>query len=112
MVSGMRHDFIEEQSDTNTMVYCKDCKYYYRTFGMWMAQTEARCTRGSQPKVNLVTGKVAPLDYYNLERCSRERTNEYKINCGEEGRFWSPRKPSPETTMLMLKRKVPNDIVS
>ena len=108
----MRREFIEEQLNPSPVVFCRDCKHYYRTFFMWMGGADPRCTRTHQPEVDLVTGKVAPLDYYSLDRCSRERTNEYNVNCGEEGRFWSPRKPSPETTMLMLKRKVPNDIDS
>jgi hypothetical protein len=98
------------EENHNAAVYCKDCKYYHRTFSMWLGQAEARCTHDHHPKVDLVTGKAAKIDFYVLSRCRRERTDEYSSNCGEQGRFWSPRAASPETTMLLLKRKVPNGI--
>ena len=92
------------EENHNATVFCKECKYYHRTFSMWMGQAEARCTHDHHPKVDLVTGKAAKIDFYTLDRCRRERTNEYSSNCGEQGRFWSPRKETPENTMKLLKR--------
>jgi hypothetical protein len=86
------------------VVACVDCKYYHRTFSMWLTQTDARCTRGYKPTVNLVTGKVSKINFYSLDRCYRERTNDYDSNCGIEGEYWAPRKSTPKTTMLLLKR--------
>jgi hypothetical protein len=89
---------------TGTVVFCKDCKHHLKTFSMWLGQIDARCLRTHRPTVNLVTGKISKVDYYSLDRCCRERTNDYDSNCGERGRFWSPRKETPEMTMLLLKR--------
>ena len=107
MVAGMRREFEEEQLNPSPVVFCKDCKHYYRTFSMWMVQAEPRCTRGHRPEVDLVTGKVAPLDFYSLDRCHREREDGYsQIGCGKRGKYWTPRESTLETTMLMLKRNV------
>ena len=86
------------------VVACIDCKYYYRSFSMWMTQADARCTHGYTPTVNLVTGKVGKINFYSLDRCYRERTNDYDSNCGGEGKYWAPRKSTQKTTMLLLKR--------
>jgi hypothetical protein len=90
--------------ETKDIVACVDCKHYYRTFSMWMGQMDARCQRTHTPTVDLVTGKVSKVDYYQLDRCCRERTNDYSSNCGERGKYWSPRKETPENTMKLLKR--------
>lgn len=89
---------------TDTIVLCKDCKHYHRTIGMVLGGTDARCKRNYIPTVNLVSGKVKSIDYYSLDKCYNERTDDYKSNCGSRGMFWTPRKPNPKTTMLMLKR--------
>jgi hypothetical protein len=90
--------------DTKDIVACVDCKHYLKTFSMWMGQMDARCLRTHTPTVDLVTGKVSKIDYHQLDRCYRERTNDYSSNCGERGRYWSPRKETPENTMKLLKR--------
>ena len=93
----------EEQISQGAVVFCKDCKHYLKTFSMWMGQTEARCLHTHEPTVNLVTGKVSKVDYYQLERCRRMRENGIGT-CGKNGKFWTPRKETPEMTMLLLKR--------
>ena len=109
MGTSMRHAYEEEQLNPSPVVFCKDCKHYYRTFGMWMGQVEARCTRTHRPEVNLVTGKVAPLDYYQLDRCRREREDGFSHGeCGKRGKYWTPRESTPESTMILLKR-TPNE---
>ena len=90
--------------DSNDIVACVDCKHYLRTFSMWLGQIDARCQRTHKPAVNLVTGKISKVDYYQLDRCSRERNDEYSSNCGTKGRFWTPREETPENTMRLLKR--------
>ncbi len=101
----------DEYISQGPVVFCKDCKHHLKTFSMWIGQIDARCLRTHKPTVDLVSGKVSKVDYYQLDRCSRERTNEYSSNCGEGGRFWKPRKETPEMTMLLLKR-TGNDINS
>jgi hypothetical protein len=86
------------------VVACVDCKHYLRTFGMWMGQTEPRCSRKHTPSVDLVTGKVSKVNYYQLDKCRRERNDDYDDNCGTKGVHWAPRKLTPKTTMLLLKR--------
>lgn len=92
------------------IVACVDCKYYVRTFNMWLTQTEARCTHGYEPSVNLVTGQVERMSIHTLEKCSRERNDDYLQNCGPEGKYWHPRKETPTNTMLLLKRTSPKPI--
>jgi hypothetical protein len=104
----MMYDGYSVEDDTtrikmDDVVACVDCKHYLRTFGMWMGQTEARCLRTHEPTVNLVTGKVSKVDYYQLERCRRMRENGIGT-CGKNGKFWTPRKETPEMTMKLLKR--------
>jgi hypothetical protein len=86
------------------VVACVDCKHYLRTFGMRLRQADARCTRSYTPTVDLVTGKVPKMDWYSLDRCHRERQDDYSLNCGSRGRFWAPRESTPKTTLLLLKR--------
>lgn len=90
--------------DIENVVACVDCKHYLRTFSMWMTQTEPRCRRTHRPSIDLVTGKVSKVDFFQLDRCRRERSDDYDSNCGEKGRFWTPRKASPANTMRLLKR--------
>ena len=109
MYDGYSINDEEKNTIQGPVVFCKDCKHHLKTCSMWLGQIDARCLRTHQPIVDLVTGKVGKVDYYRLDKCSRERTNDYYTNCGEKGRFWSPREETPEMTMLLLKRKVPNE---
>lgn len=91
--------------DLNDVVACVDCKHYHKTFSMWLGSMEARCLRTRDQKINLVTGKVPKIDVYQVDMCKREREDSYASNCGSRGRYWSPRKKTPENTMRLLKRK-------
>lgn len=86
------------------IVACVDCKYYVRTFGMWLTQEDARCSHGYNPDINFVTGKVEPLRIHMLDKCKRERTDDYSQNCGPKGKYWSPRAHTPANTFRLLKR--------
>lgn len=63
---------------------CNICIYYKE--GRW-ARTESICTRPHEENVHIVTGEILPLF------CHEERVTYggQPINCGERGRFWTPK---------------------
>lgn len=86
------------------IVACVDCKYYVRTLGMLLTLEPPRCSHGHTPQVNLVTGRVEKIRINDLDRCSTERRDDYSENCGRKGKYWQPRKHTPENTMRVLRR--------
>lgn len=88
----------------HTIVACVDCKYYVRTLGMILTAEAPKCSHGHPQQVNLVTGRVEKIRIENLDRCSTERRDDFSQNCGPEGKYWQPRKHTPENTMRVLRR--------
>ena len=91
---------------TKDILACVDCKYYYRTWGMKVTSHLARCKHNHDQKIDLVTGKVAKIHPIQLPTCRDERDDFFGqgVRCGVKGQHWSPRKSSPKTTMLLLKK--------
>lgn len=90
------------ESTGQPVVFCKDCRHYFRSFGMFMAQIEARCNRTAEVKIDLVTGRIPKPEYIDMNKCVTMRRS--GSDCGPIGRFWVPKKSTPKTTMLLLKR--------
>lgn len=92
---------------TNSILACVECKYYHRTWGMKFDRHPARCKHNHDQKIDLVTGKVAEIHPIQLPTCRDERNDFFAqgVRCGVEGQHWSPRKNTPETTMILLKRE-------
>lgn len=86
------------------IVACKDCKHYVHTWSMRLSGLDARCLHTNRPTIDLVTGKVDKVNFHLLDKCRHERTVEYSANCGPEGKYWQPRKHTPENTMRVLRR--------
>lgn len=88
----------------NKIVACVDCKHYIHNWRMRLSGLGPRCLRTNVPSIDLVTGKIDKLNVYHLDKCERERTDEYSANCGPQGKYWQPRKHTPENTMRVLQR--------
>lgn len=90
-----------------TILACVDCKHYYRTWRMKICGEVASCARNYTPKVDLVTGKMYSVNSAGMPSCRHARDDDrvYSETCGKEGKHWSPRNATPETTLLLLKRE-------
>ena len=95
----------DEYANGQPVVFCKDCVHYVRTLGMRLGQVDPRCARTFKPEVDIVSGKVSKPDPYQMNKCKTMRGP--GSGCGKEGAWWKPKKETPETTLILLKRKVP-----
>ena len=86
------------------IVLCVDCKYYVRTFGMWLSRESPRCSYGRAGNIDLVTGKVRPIDINTIHSCAINRQVDEPHYCGPSGKHWVPRKHTSANTFKVLKR--------